>query len=441
MDKFKDKILSPEEKKGEQIEQHKNSEKIEKQENLMNTEKKLKSNFELGKELDLFFPHELVGSGLALLTPKGATIKRELERFIVDEEIKRGYQFTATPVMSKTDLYKISGHLDHYKESMFFIKTADEEFALRPMTCPFQFLIYKNKIRSYKDLPLKYAEISTLFRNEKSGELMGITRLRQFSLSDGHIICRPDQFEEEFKGTLDLINYTRKTLKLDDLWYRFSKWDPKNKEKYIDDPKAWEKSQASMKKILDELNLKYIEAEDEAAFYGPKLDIQGKYVSGKEDTLLTVQVDFALPEKFDLNYIDEKGEPRRPIVIHRSSIGCLERMMGYLLEKTQGNLPTWLSPIQVKVISFANKNIEKTEEITRKFQENGMRVEADLKDATVNYKVREAELEKIPYIIVIGDKEEKTNTIAVRKKGERPSFGIKIEEFIENLIKEIRERK
>jgi len=402
---------------------------------------RLKSNVELGKELDLYLVSEIVGSGLPLLTPAGATIKREIERFIVDEEIKRGYQYTSTPVMAKSDLYKISGHWQHYKEFMFIFKVGDEEFALRPMTCPFQFIIYKNKPKSYKELPIKYAEISNLFRNEKSGELMGLTRLRQFTLADAHIICRPDQLEEEFHKVIELIQYVMKTLKITDIWYRFSKWDSKNKEKYIDNPKAWEDSQKSMKKILDKSKLKYVEAENEAAFYGPKLDIQYKNIFGKEDTLITVQIDFALPEKFDLTYIDENNEKKRPMIIHRSSIGCTERTMAYILEKTQGHLPTWLSPIQVRVINFTDRNNKACEKLINELKENGIRVDSDLASVPLGGKIREAELRKINYTIVIGDKEEKNKTVAVRKRGDKKISQESIENFIKQISNEIKERK
>jgi threonyl-tRNA synthetase len=376
----------------------------------------LKSNVELGREMDLYIVSEIVGSGLPLLTPKGATIKRVIERFIQDEELKRGYLYTETPIMAKSDLYKVSGHWQHYKELMFSFKVGDEVFALRPMTCPFQFIIYKSKSRSYKDLPLKYAEISDLFRNEKSGELMGLTRLRQFTLADAHIICRSDQLEEEFKKVIDLVQYVMKTLKIEEIWYRFSKWDPKNKEKYIDNPEAWEASQKTMKKILDHLKIKYVEAEGEAAFYGPKLDLQYKNIFGKEDTLITVQIDFALPERYDMTYGDENNKQVRPMVIHRSSVGCLERTMAYILEKTQGKLPLWLAPIQCRVINFTDRNNKSCEELHKKLVELGLRADIDLSSEPIGGKIKQAETEKIPYILVIGDKEEKIGSVAVRSK-------------------------
>ncbi|MFA4953324.1 MAG: threonine--tRNA ligase [Candidatus Pacearchaeota archaeon] len=400
----------------------------------------LKSNVELGRDLDLYLINEVVGSGLPLLTPKGATIKREIERFIQDEEIRRGYLYTSTPIMAKSDLYKISGHWDHYREFMFTLKVGNETFALRPMTCPFQFIIYKSKSRSYKELPIKYAEISSLFRNEKSGELMGLTRMRQFTLADAHIICKPEQLEEEFAKVIELVQYVMKTLKIEDIWYRFSKWDPKNKEKYIDNPKAWDSSQKSMKKILDKLKIKYVEAENEAAFYGPKLDLQYKNVFGKEDTLITVQIDFALPEKFDLNYLDKDNKFKKPIVIHRSSVGCLERTIAYLLEKTQGNLPLWLSPIQVKVLPMTDRNINYSRQIFDKLKKENIRVEIDDGTESMSKKVRDAQLEKVFYSITIGDKEEQAETLAIRNRDGKVEFGVKINDFVSKLKKEIKER-
>lgn len=397
----------------------------------------LKSNVELGKELDLYIVNEVIGSGLPLLAPRGATITRVLERFIVDEELKRGYLHTATPVMAKSDLYKISGHWQHYKDNMFTFTVGEEVFALRPMTCPFQFAIYKSKPRSHRELPIKYAEVAALFRNEKSGELMGLTRLRQFTLADAHVICRPEQLEEEFAKVIDLIHYVTFVLKMDGLWYRFSKWDPKNKEKYANDPPAWESTQTAMKRILDKLNIKYIEVENEAAFYGPKLDIQYRNVFGKEDTLLTVQIDFALPERFDLAYIDENNEKKRPMVIHRSSIGCLERTMAYLLEKTQGNLPLWLSPLQVAVLTINDNAIPFAQEVVDQLREEGIRVELKVEAETIGRKIREAQLQKANYMITIGDKEVQNKKLAVRTREGKVQFGVSVKQFVEQLVKEI----
>lgn len=403
----------------------------------------LKSNVELGKELDLYIVNEVVGQGLPLLTPKGATIKREIERFITDEELKRGYEYTSTPFMAKADLYKISGHWQHYRDGMFILKDGNETLALRPMTCPFQFILYKRKSRSYRDLPKKYAEISTLFRKEQSGELRGLTRVRQFTLADAHIICTPDQLEIEFEKVIDLINYVMKTFGIKDLTYRFSKWDPKNeKGKYIDNPKAWAATQKTMKHILDKLKLKYVEADGEAAFYGPKLDLQYKDVYGKEDTLITVQIDFANSENFDLTYKAEDGTEKRPMIIHRSSTGATERVISYLLEKNQGNLPTWLSPVQVRVLSFTDRNMPAVEKLVNEMKALGIRVDSDVGSTTMGDKVRTAAMMKIPYVITIGDKEEEKGTLAVKKRGEdKPKFDVVKKKFIEELVEEVKERK
>ena len=399
--------------------------------------KGLKSNIELGRDLDLFIVSEIVGGGLPLLTPKGTTIKREIENFVVDEELKRGYLHTATPIMAKSDLYKVSGHWQHYIKDMFTLKVGNDDFALRPMTCPFHFVLYKRKPRGYKELPLKYAEISSLFRNEKSGELRGLTRLRQFTLADAHIICRPDQLEKEFEEVLDLIKFVMKKLEIKDTWYRFSKWDPKNKEKYIDNPPAWENSQKVMKGILDRLKIEYTEADDEAAFYGPKLDLQYRDVYGKEDTLITVQVDFALPERFGLTYKDKNNKEKMPMVIHRSSSGATERVMAYLLEITQGNLPLWISPVQVKILTMADKNTDYAGGVAAKLKEHKIRVELDTSDESIGKKVRDAQVEKVNYMITIGDKEQEKNTLAVRDRIGKVEFGIILDDFVSRLKKEL----
>jgi threonyl-tRNA synthetase len=402
--------------------------------------KGLKSNVELGRDLDLYIVNEVIGGGLPLLTPEGTTIKREIERFVIDEEIRRGYRHTSTPIMAKSDLYKISGHWQHYKDDMFVMDVRGKKFALRPMTCPFQFILYKRKPRSYKELPIKYAEVASLFRSEQSGELRGLTRLRQFTLADGHIICRPDQVEKEFIEALDLIEYIMKKLGIEkNVWFRFSKWDPKDKKKYIQNPEAWNKSQKMMKKILDKIKLKYIEADGEAAFYGPKLDLQYKDVYGKEDTLFTVQVDFALPERYDMAYNDENNKKQRPMVIHRSSTGATERMISFLLEKTQGNLPLWLSPRQVRIINFTDRNEKATRKLEKELQEAipKLRIEKDLRSETVSAKIRDAEMMKVNYIIVLGDKEEKTNTLAVRPRGKKPQFNVKKQDFLKEIKEEL----
>ena len=405
--------------------------------------KDLKSNVELGRDLDLYIVSEVVGGGLPLFTPRGSAIKREIERFAVDEEIKRGYQHVSTPFMAKSDLYKISGHWQHYQDGMFVIDMEGEKFALRPMTCPFHFVLYKSKPRSYKELPVKFAEISTLFRNEKSGELRGLTRERQMTLADAHIICMQKQLEEEFKKVLELIKFASEKLGINDTYYRFSKWDPKDKRgKYVDNPKAWEETQKMMKKILDKLKLKYTEAENEAAFYGPKLDIQYKDVYGKEDTLFTVQIDFALPERFDLNYTDEHGKKQQAMVIHRSSTGTTERAIAHILELTQGNLKTWLSPTQVRVLSFTDRNIDYAKKVIKDFGEEipNLRIDADFTNSPMQGKVKDAEVMRIPYIIVVGDKEEKEKSIAVRMRGNNKIEKFTTEELSIRLKKEISER-
>lgn len=400
-------------------------------------EAKKRDHNKVGRELEIFTTSEVVGQGLPLLMPKGAKILQILQRFVEDEEEKRGYLLTKTPYMAKSDLYKISGHWDHYRDGMFVIEEDENEvLALRPMTCPFQFLIYNSKQRSYRDLPIRYSETSTLFRNESSGEMHGLIRVRQFTLSDAHIICRPDQVEEEFKGVLDLIRYIMKTLGIEnDIWYRFSRWDPNNKEKYIDNPEAWEKTENDMKNILDKLGINYKEAKGEAAFYGPKLDIQFKNVYGKEDTIITIQIDFALAERFDMTYVDRDGQKKRPIIIHRSSIGCYERTLAMLIEKYNGAFPLWLAPVQIRVIPVSDNFNEYAKNVARILKDNGFRVEEDYRSETVGYKIREAQLQKIPYMVIVGEKEQKENTVAVRdrKKGDLGSFTI--EDFI-TMVKE-----
>lgn len=402
----------------------------------------LKSNIELGRDLDLYIVNEVIGHGLPLFTPKGTAILRELRKFIEDEEIKRGYLYTSTPVMAKSDLYKISGHWQHYKDDMFIMNVKGEDFALRPMTCPFHFVLYKRKPRSYKDLPLKYAEIAALFRNEKSGELRGLTRVRQFHLADAHIICKPDQVEKEFIEALELVKFVMKKLGVENIWYRFSKGDVKNKKKYVDAPKAWKESEDLMKKIINNLKLKHVVAKDEAAFYGPKLDLQYKDVYGKEDTLFTIQIDFALPERYDMTYKDKDNKEKRPMVIHRSSIGALERILAVLLEQTQGDLKTWLSPVQVKVLSLTDRNIKYSEEVIKKLSEEmpGLRIDSDFRNTTMQGKIKNAEMMKIPYIIVLGDKEEKEKTLAVRGKDSKIRK-LGIDNFIKKIKEEIENKK
>ena len=399
----------------------------------------------IGREQKIFMTHELVGQGLPLLMPRGAKLFQILTRWIEDEEEKRGYVYTRTPYMAKSDLYKVSGHWDHYKDGMFILgdeKKKGELLALRPMTCPYQFLIYKNGVKSYRDLPIRYGETSVLFRNESSGEMHGLTRVRQFTLAEGHLIVTPEQLEEEFKGALDLINYIMETLGIkDDVTYTFAKGDPKNaKGKYIDNPKAWEHSEKALKKILDDVGIDYTEEEGEAAFYGPKLDLQAKNVYGKEDTIITVQIDFALPERFDMNYIDKNGEKKRPYVIHRSSIGCYERTMAMLIEKYGGAFPTWLSPEQAIVIPVSENFAKYGKEVFLELKENGIRAELDDRNETLGYRIREAQKMKVPYIIVVGEKEVADKKVAVRDRAGKQEVLSK-EEFIKKIQKEIKEKK
>lgn len=400
-------------------------------------EAKRRDHNKLGRELELFTTVDVVGQGLPLLMPKGATLFQTLQRFVEDEERRRGYLLTRTPYMAKSDLYKLSGHWDHYKDGMFLLgneETDSEVLALRPMTCPFQFMVYKSKLRSYKELPFRYNETSVLFRNESSGEMHGLTRVRQFTLSEGHLVVREDQVEDEFKRVVDLINYFMDVLNIrEDITYRFSKWDPNDKEKYINNPKAWEETQAKMKVILDHLGLDYVEAEGEAAFYGPKLDIQTKNVYGKEDTLITVQLDFALAERLDMSYVDKNGEKVRPVIIHRSSIGSYERTIAMLIEKYGGAFPLWLSPVQIKVLPISENEIEYAKEIQLKLQAAGYRVEVNMDDQKIGYKIREAISEKVPYMIVLGKNETEKGLITVRDRKGEDIKDIKVEDFIELL--------
>ena len=404
-------------------------------------EAKKRDHNKLGRELKLFTTDESVGQGLPLLMPKGAKIVQTLQRWVEDEEEKRGYVLTKTPYMAKSDLYKISGHWDHYKDGMFVLgdeEKDDEVFALRPMTCPFQYTIYNAEQHSYRDLPVRYAETSTLFRNENSGEMHGLIRVRQFTLADGHLIVTPEQLEDEFKGVVELIKYIMETLGIaDDISYRFSKWDPNNTEKYINDPEAWNRTQDIMRTILDHLKIDYVEADDEAAFYGPKLDIQFKNVHGKEDTIITVQIDFALAERFDMSYIDKDGEKKRPYIIHRSSIGCYERTLAMLIEKYAGAFPTWLAPVQVKVLPISDKYNDYAESIVKKFKDQGVRIEADYRAEKIGYKIREARLERSPYILVVGEQEAANNTVSVRSRKNGDEGSIDLVEFEARLLTEI----
>lgn len=406
-------------------------------------EAKKRDHNKLGREMELFTTVDVIGQGLPLIMPKGVIMIKELQRWIEDlEDNEWGYVRTKTPLMAKSDLYKISGHWDHYKEGMFVLGDEEKDkevFALRPMTCPFQYYVYKATQHSYRELPLRYGETSTLFRNEDSGEMHGLTRVRQFTISEGHLIVRPDQVDEEFKNCVHLAVYVLTTLGLqDDVTYRLSKWDPANTEKYIGDAEYWETSQGKMRELLNELNLPFVEADGEAAFYGPKLDIQAKNVYGKEDTMITIQLDFALAEQFDMYYIDENGNKKRPFIIHRTSMGCYERTLAWLIEKYAGLFPTWLCPEQVRVLPISEKYKDYAEQVNAQLKANGVRSSVDNRSEKIGYKIREARLAKVPYMLVVGAKEEEDQVVSVRSRylgdeGQKP-----LEEFIDAICKEIR---
>ena len=404
-------------------------------------EAKSRDHNKVGRELGLFMTDENIGQGLPLIMPKGARIIQIMQRFVEDEEQKRGYLLTKTPIMTKNNLFITSGHWDHYKDKMFYIgdeDVDDEILCLRPMTCPFQFTIYKNGLKSYRDLPIRYAETAIEFRKEASGEMHGLTRIRQFTLSDGHIVCTPDQLEQEFQGAVDLIKYLIGILGLqDDVSYRFSRWDPKDADKYVGTAEDWEKVESTMQQILNDLHIDYTEAWGEAAFYGPKLDVQGKNVHGKEDTLFTVQIDFSLATRFDMIYIDENGEKARPLIIHRSSIGCYERTLAMLIEKYNGAFPMWLAPEQVRVLSLTDRTVDKVKEVRNRLFDLGLRAEADVRSEKLGKKIREAQLDKVPYVIVIGDKEAEQNLISVRHRTEGDLGTMTVEEFVAKALLEV----
>ena len=407
-------------------------------------EAKKRDHNKLGRELGLFMTEEVVGQGLPILSPKGAKMFQILTRFVEDEEERRGFMITKSPYMAKHDLYRISGHWDHYRDKMFIIgdENSADAMALRPMTCPFQYQIYKNGLKSYRDLPCRYSETATLFRKEASGEMHGLIRVRQFTLSDGHIVCTPDQIEEEFKRCLDLSYYFLECLGMkEDVTFRFSKRGTSNKAKYIDNDKAWNETESLMKKILDNIGLDYVEADDEAAFYGPKLDVQAKNVYGKEDTIITIQLDFAAAHSFEMTYIDENGEKQYPFVIHRSSIGCYERTMAMLIEKYAGAFPFWLSPVQVKVLSLTERTADYAKSVTEGLIKAGIRAESDVRNEKLGYKIREAQLEKIPYMLIVGDKEAEDKTVSVRSRKDGDLGVMSVEELTNKLIVEDRTKK
>ena len=409
-------------------------------------EAKKRDHNKLGRELELFTTSEVIGQGLPILLPKGARIIQLLQRFVEDEEQKRGWQLTKTPLMAKSDLYKISGHWDHYQDGMFVMgdeETDKEVFALRPMTCPFQYQAYLNRGRSYRDLPMRLNETSTLFRNEASGEMHGLIRVRQFTISEGHLMCTPEQLEDEFKGCLELTNYMLKTLGLyEDVSYRFSQWDPDDKEKYIGTKEQWDEAQGVMKKILDHLEIPYKIGIGEAAFYGPKLDIQIKNVHGKEDTLITIQIDQMLAEKFGMEYVDKDGTKKNPYIIHRTSIGCYERTLALLIEKYAGAFPVWLAPVQVKMLAIADRHLDYIYDVKKKLEAAGIvRIEVDDRSEKIGYKIREAQLEKVPYMLVIGDKDIENNTVSVRSRKDGDIGAMSIDEFITKICEEVETKK
>ncbi|MCL2401654.1 MAG: threonine--tRNA ligase, partial [Oscillospiraceae bacterium] len=407
---------------------------------------KLRDHNKIGRELEYFTTSEVIGQGLPILLPKGAKVIQILQRFVEDEEERRGYMHTKTPVMAKSDLYKISGHWQHYLDGMFVLGDKDkheeeEVLALRPMTCPFQFQAYLNRMRSYRDLPLRYAETATLFRNESSGEMHGLIRIRQFTISEGHIACRPDQVADEFRGCFELANYMLKTIGLlDDVTYRFSKWDENDTDKYMGKKEDWESTQNFMRDVLDGLNVPYVEADGEAAFYGPKLDIQIKNVYGKEDTLITIQIDFQLAEQFGMTYVDSDGEKKFPFVIHRTSIGCYERTLALILEKYAGALPLWLAPTQVIVMPITDRTKDYAQSVADQLKDAGFRVETDFRAEKIGYKIREAQMQKIPYMLVLGDKEAEVGQVTVRNRAEGDIGAMTLDEFMERITEEKQNR-
>lgn len=401
-------------------------------------EAKKRDHNKLGRELELFTTSDVIGQGLPILLPKGARIVQLLQRFVEDEEQRRGWLLTKTPFMAKSDLYKISGHWDHYKDGMFVLGDEEKDkevFALRPMTCPFQYQAYLNRKRSYRDLPLRYNETSTLFRNEASGEMHGLIRVRQFTISEGHLMCTPEQLEDEFRKCLELAIFMLKTLGLyEDVSYRFSKWDPDDRAKYIGTEEQWNEAQGLMERILNHLEIPYEIGIGEAAFYGPKLDIQIKNVYGKEDTLITIQIDQMLAEQFGMVYTDKDGKQKTPCIIHRTSIGCYERTLALLIEKYAGAFPLWLAPVQVKLLPIADRHLDYLYEVKKQLEDKGFRCEVDDRSEKIGYKIREAQLEKVPYMVVVGDKDIENNTISIRKRKEGDLGAMTVEQFLEKIV-------
>ncbi len=404
---------------------------------------KKRDHNKLGREMELFTTVDVIGQGLPLLMPNGVIMLKELQRWIEDlEDNEWGYVRTKTPLMAKSDLYKISGHWDHYKDGMFVLGDEEKDkevFALRPMTCPFQYYVYKFKQRSYRDLPIRYGETSTLFRNEESGEMHGLTRVRQFTISEGHLIVRPDQMVEEFKNCIALAQHCLKTLGVEeDVTYHLSKWDPDNHEKYIGEPEVWEETEGHIRRILQELNINFVEDVGEAAFYGPKVDINAKNVYGKEDTMITIQWDALIAEQFDMYYIDQNGEKQRPYIIHRTSMGCYERTLAWLTEKYAGLFPTWLCPEQVRIIPISEKYSDYARSIRDALKKNSIRCSVDERSEKMGYKIREARLARVPYMLVVGQKEQEQGVVSVRSRYLGDEGQQSLDDFINAICKEIR---
>lgn len=404
---------------------------------------KRRDHNKLGREMGLFTTVDVIGQGLPLFTPKGTRMIMKLQRWIEDLEDKEwGYVRTRTPLMAKSDLYKISGHWDHYKEGMFVLgdeEVDNEVFALRPMTCPFQYYVYKNEQRSYRDLPYRMGETSTLFRSEDSGEMHGLTRVRQFTISEGHLVIRPDQAEEELKGCLDLAYHCLSVLGLqNDVTFRLSKWDPENKKKYLGDDNYWNTTQEALREVLREKGVAFVEADGEAAFYGPKIDIQAKNVYGKEDTMITIQLDCAIAENFDMYYIDQNGDRVRPYIIHRTSLGCYERTLAWLIEKYAGKFPTWLCAEQVRILPISEKYEAYAEQVRKALAAAGIDVTVDNRSEKIGFKIREARLDKLPYMLVVGQQEEADGTVSVRSRFAGDEGSKALDAFIADITEEIR---
>ena len=404
---------------------------------------KLRDHNKLGREMELFTTVDVVGQGLPLILPKGTKMIQKLQRWIEDlEDNEWGYVRTKTPLMAKSDLYKISGHWDHYQDGMFILGDPQHDgeiLALRPMTCPFQYYVYKNTQKSYRDLPYRMGETSTLFRNEDSGEMHGLTRVRQFTISEGHNVIRPDQAEEELQNCLNLAIYVLETLGLrDDVTFRLSKWDKNNKEKYLGDEAYWEGTQAALRNILVEKGLPFTEADGEAAFYGPKIDIQAKNVYGKEDTMITIQLDAAIAENFDLYYIDQNGAKVRPYIVHRTSLGCYERTLAWLIEKYAGKFPTWLCPEQVRILPISDKYADYANSVLKELKKNGVDATVDTRTEKIGFKIRDARLSRLPYMLVVGEKEEAEGSVSVRSRFAGDEGSKKLSDFVDMICKEIR---